>query len=35
VGHRVTYTSRWSATEQAVEMVIDDFGMNKQQERQG
>jgi hypothetical protein len=37
VGHRVTYTARWDADENAVEMSIEHFGMNQKQkkERQG
>lgn len=37
VGHRVSYTSRWNAAEQVVDMGIEDFGMNSKQpeERQG
>ena len=28
VGHRVTYTSTWNVTENAVEMCLESFGMN-------
>ncbi len=29
IGHRVTYTSRWNAEDQAVEMEIESFGMHE------
>jgi hypothetical protein len=28
VGHRVAYTSRWSASENAVEMELENFRLN-------
>jgi hypothetical protein len=34
IGHRVTYTSRWSAEENAVEMAIEHFGMNRKQQKE-